>query len=116
MNHTSIEESAKLVELGLNAETADMCWMGNTNDPHIVPCPFDATLMHANDENFIYAPCWSTDGLMAVIASSCDRCETHLSVDKQYNQFTEKAKWAYGKTIFDCCLVTVKKLLIEKLL
>lgn len=64
MNYTSIEQSKKLLNLGLEAESADMSWM---NGKYPVCVPYDATLEHANTKEFVYLPCWSTAALFNVL-------------------------------------------------
>lgn len=71
MNYTSIEQSKKLLELGLKAETADTCY----------DVGYGQTKAHIECENFIsyftndefpelkdrYIPCWSLAALLELM-------------------------------------------------
>ena len=62
MNYTSIEQSKKLLELGLDPESADMCWLtkdGKTYNYVPIAMPWkDYTA-----KNW-YLPCWSVGALI----------------------------------------------------
>ena len=88
MNHTSIEQSGILIELGLKPETADMCFWKGT--PFLTSYS-DATWsikkeLTPDEQKFIeqYQPCWSTDGLLKAMCRVkgyypclCRNNETH---------------------------------------
>lgn len=62
-NYTSIEQSKKLLELGLDSESADMIYMMGVSD--IPYCK------HRNDpEGINNIPCWSVGALMDVMPES----------------------------------------------
>jgi len=56
-NCTSIEQSKKLMELGIDITTADMCWC-NEND--VITIPYI-------DSAITYCPAWSLSALMNII-------------------------------------------------
>lgn len=70
MNYTSIEQSKKLLELGLNPESADMCYQSVTKydysggywEPTIKGSALDI-----NYEDDI--PCWSVGALLKLISN-----------------------------------------------
>lgn len=68
---TNIEQSERLIALGLKVETADMCYQVKFFDPfpqHLVDCT-PSLLMHPpiNDERFI--PAWSLHRLLEMLPS-----------------------------------------------
>lgn len=88
MNYTSIEQSKKLVELGLNPETADMCYDLGEGE----------TKAHLECENFIcyftndeypecadrYIPCWSLGALLGLMPAGCSlRSRKGFTADKK---------------------------------
>lgn len=70
MKHTSIEQSKKLVELGLNPETADCCWFDGEilNETTYPPYHYDIEKMNKHIEagREVY-PCWSVGALLEAI-------------------------------------------------
>ncbi len=58
-NYTSIEQSKKLMELGIDITTADMCWC-NEND--VITIPYI-------DSAITYCPSWSLSALLGLIKS-----------------------------------------------
>ena len=70
MGYTSIEQSKKLISLGLNPETADMNWEGCMERIGKIPdyCkPFKDT----------FIPCWSVTALFGVIRNNLLSCSLH---------------------------------------
>lgn len=70
MNYTSIEQSKKLLELGLNPDTADMYWTPDADT--VVPAPY---ITKTDNETLIPAykgavPCWSLSALMNLLPPS----------------------------------------------
>ena len=106
---TSIDQSKHLLDLGLNPETADMCWgidgdtMKYNNNPYPLPWK-DYT---AKD---FYLPCWSLAALMDVMPSGCN-----LSTPKPmntlpyccWNQDTE----FYGRTSIGAAIAMINWLI-----
>lgn len=67
VGYTSIEQAKKLVELGIDADTADMYWA--TDIEMVITTPYVSCL---NGEKNIPAykdaiPCWSTEALLKLL-------------------------------------------------
>lgn len=65
MNYTTIEQSKKLVKLGLNPNTADMLW-----EQHIFESPYVTVKPYTTKGKSIGAhilPCWSLGALLEVM-------------------------------------------------
>ena len=80
MNYTSIEQSKKLLELGLSPETADMFYIEGSSAIGI-----NVPFVKESEMNRI--PCWSVGALIKVICETCDRCEINLKINKEWNIF-----------------------------
>ena len=70
MNYTSIPQSKKLLELGMNSETADMSYVPHKEEdyeimwlPSLCFYPEMTTILKGGIE-LKAIPCWSTDGLL----------------------------------------------------
>ena len=60
MNYTSIEQSKKLLSLGLSPKSADMFWMLDSKDYYeVVAVPYSESVTD-NDDGI---PCWSVGAL-----------------------------------------------------
>lgn len=65
---TNIEQSERLLALGLNAETADMCYQVKFFDPfpqHLVDCT-PSLLTHPPINNERFVPAWSLHRLIEI--------------------------------------------------
>lgn len=80
-HYTSIEQSKKLLELGLNSESADMYWFRDDTE---IPKIFPKSMM--KNSASVTLPCWSL-GALTEISKVCTRLECHLRVDKKWNFF-----------------------------
>ena len=72
-NFTTLEQSEKLVKLGLNIETADMCYLSQT--PHGKPIFFKRPGVKGDDTEQYYKtslPCWSLGALLGLLRSYND--------------------------------------------
>lgn len=77
MNCTTIDQSRKLVELGLNPDTADMCWTNHCYGPvrssmksaNMTIDDYKKLLERFADSNSadVFYPCWSLDALLEVM-------------------------------------------------
>ena len=71
MNYTTIEQSNKLVELGLNPDTADMkwyYWKDEIDAPKVPTLGSDkAALESYKNTQAVYLPCWSLGALLEVM-------------------------------------------------
>lgn len=66
MNYTGIEQSKKLLELGLSPETADMCWGLDSDTGMYNNHPYPMPWREYTAKEF-YIPCWSTGALLEVM-------------------------------------------------
>jgi len=62
MNYTTIEQSKKLLELGLSSESADMFWFRDDTE---IPRVFPKDMMH--DSASVTYPCWSIEALLKLL-------------------------------------------------
>ena len=113
MNYTSIEQSKKLLELGLSPESADMmyCYWKNTrtresgidNEPTVrVELPIEKCDI----------PCWSVGALLEVIPITCDVIKDFHNRYYCSNKFNDNPidKWHITtscKTPIDACFEMV---------
>lgn len=75
MNYTSIEQSEKLLKLGLNSETADMCYQRDGNKAEL---GFNAVAYKAaKDYGVLYIPCWSTGALLKILQNNYTYCKDY---------------------------------------
>ena len=90
MNYTSIEQSKKLLELGLSPESADMCYLPtHIGDEHhwIASLSSYSECTKMTDVSIDYCiPCWSLGALLEVMPKSIerydsDRCYRHYSLN-----------------------------------
>ena len=80
---TSVEQSKRLIELGLDPDTADMCYgavFGKKVEYWNIPKAYKA------DRESGDMPCWSLSALIG-LTNVCDRYELHLRSDKTWNVF-----------------------------
>ena len=68
---TSIEQSKKLFDLGLNPETADMCYGLDDDTLTYNTNPYPLPWKDYTAKEF-YLPCWSLGALMDVMPSGCN--------------------------------------------
>lgn len=90
MNHyTSIEQSKKLVELGLNPDTADMHYIKciRENDVRYIP----ELLL---DDNECDIPCWSLGALLELMPASIEEVKDH-NVDLILGPLEDKWEISY---------------------
>lgn len=62
MNYTTIEQSKKLLELGLKPDTADMYWMDWKRDTNSITIPNIKGVIDEKD-----LPCWSVGALFELL-------------------------------------------------
>lgn len=81
IHYTTIEQSKKLLELGIDKDTADMEYMFHRNDGKLVaPSPFikDGFENTGEDRVFDFTPCWSLTALLNLLPSE-------LTVENEYS-------------------------------
>lgn len=108
MNYTTIEQSKKLLELGLSPESADMFYQ-NDNYGTFFPAP--NVKEHAAIRD-IDLPCWSIGALLKVMPQTN---KFHTKVDIEFNRVTfepcdddviqDESTFHYsdGKTLIEAC-------------
>ena len=70
MNYTTIEQSKKLVELGLNPDTADMCYIQTPADEYRLTAynlEYCNNLKQQRGSDMSLIPCWSLGALLDII-------------------------------------------------
>ena len=77
MNYTSVEQSKRLLELGLNPNTADMCWTNHCygsirssmRSANMTIDEYKKLLERFADSNSsdVFYPCWSLNALLKVM-------------------------------------------------
>ena len=118
MNHfTSIEQSKKLLELGLKAETADACYdVGDGQTKAHIECE-NFTSYFTNDEfpelKDRYIPCWSVGQLLELMpkikGSKCPKLLKFIKNDKQFYVVSYKriSYTGFYKTPIEVCYETM---------
>ena len=79
-NYTTIEQSNKLIELGLSPETADMFWMYDSKDTW-EPVVFNWE-QHQDDKDI---PCWSVGALLEVMPKAINKYDERERCYKTYH-------------------------------
>jgi len=69
MFYTSLEKSKRLFDLGLDPNTADMCWGIDSETSHYNNSPYPCAWSGYTAKEF-YIPCWSVDALIKLLPRS----------------------------------------------
>lgn len=100
MNYTSVEQSRKLVELGLNPNTADMYYFTSQDDFLTNNTPrvgFDIEVKKLYDSTLSeYLPCWSVGALLDVMPNGIQKYDDR---DRSYKTYHPNLYQAY----YHCC-------------
>ena len=67
MNYTSVEQSKKLLELGISPETADLKFKYDHNEHHCIEIPMMVIVPNWDDEYNKDIPCWSVGALLEIM-------------------------------------------------
>ena len=80
MNYTNIEQSKRLLELGINSKTADATLAFNQNIKKVVTRPYNKFIKFFDDEvpSFLH-PCWSLDALIKFFPCGKDKPTFNLT-------------------------------------
>ena len=70
-------QSQRLLDLGLNPETADMCWFNDMQKPFCAP--YKCFVDRAQDMKWVIYPAWSLHRLLEMICNK--ECEEHYYFD-----------------------------------
>lgn len=99
MNYTSIEQSKKLLELGLDANTADMFYSiitSITTDEQIIGrIPM---LKWDNMSSLTYIPCWSVGALLKLLPDILIEGKAYCPVLYKANQYV--ITYQHGNIVF----------------
>ena len=109
---TSIEQSKKLMELGINVNTADMMWEYNPdkeaywNKPTIIPID---DYIFVND-----IPAWSLSALLEVLPNCTDIVKEEADAENEKYMCTVGIKddiiSTFSKNSVDACMEMIEKL------
>lgn len=120
---TTEEQSKRLLDLGLKAETADMSYQVKYCDPfsqHLIDCtPSLLTYPPINNERFI--PAWSFHRLIELLPQWIDTTETSLKLTIDQGKlvyyrgiFGEVQTFIFGRTsLYDSIIDIIEKLIKE---
>ena len=132
MRYTTPEQAKRLENLGIDIDTADMMYYqtpSNVTDPKNGYAESGVLILHhtkfsqqkkwmqdayngySGPVPVYFNPCWSSDALIDIISKVCERLEIALRIDKNFNIFTDKAKWVTNKPFLDTLVETVCKLI-----
>lgn len=89
---TTIEQSKKLIELGIDINTADMDYVPYVNDITEYDCIVN---IWNNEHEEDWIPCWSLAALLGVASTYFSRLEITLRADKKYNVFAAKVDFVF---------------------
>ena len=96
---TTVEQSKKLLELGLKPETADMAWACITKEGLT---QWVMTLNTPKNKPNIDIPAWSLHRLMELnSANTMEGSVIVLSYDNPYDDIIEDMEWAINKGYFN---------------
>ena len=79
---TSIKQSQKLIELGINVNTADMDYIPFANDPKNYDCVIN---IYNNEHEDNWIPAWSLSALLELIPDIIE--DYVLRIDKVYGEY-----------------------------
>jgi len=106
---TSIEQSKKLVELGIDVSTADMSWVSNG-----LGKPFARTIPVKGDPEEHLLPCWSFAALFGVLPDDTDIVKDNADTENEKYMCTVGIKdgiiSTFGNNPVDACYEMILKL------
>jgi len=104
-HYTTLEQSKKLVELGLNPDTADMkwyYWKDEIDAPKVPTLGFDKAVLESyKNTQAVYLPCWSLGALMDLLPPSVQTGEGmqnqyEIDIRKYWGEEENLYQIAYG--------------------
>ena len=124
---TSIEQSKKLIELGIDVNTADMCWIAIDNDESFdgswEVVPKNSSIIATDDKPM---PCWSLSALLDLmpheITIKVDNTPYRLLVTHKLVHYTRlTTMWPYiysveANTTLDAAFEVICELLEDKII
>ena len=72
---TTVEQSKRLLELGLKSETADMCWLNDMQKPFC--SPYKCLVERVQDMKWVISPAWSLHRLIELCPETISFEETY---------------------------------------
>lgn len=112
---TTIEQSNKLVDSGLDPNTADMSYEKESNRSEWkISCGKNIAI---RDNLFSYRnkyviPCWSLGKLIKIASINCERFEMAIRVDRNWNSFNNITDWNINqKTLIENIISVIIKML-----
>ena len=107
-HYTTIEQSKKLLELGLNPDTADMYYTNQDEKPMF---GYNATTAEIHKKyKFLYMSCWSTGALIELLPIGTHICSHITDAGIVYECYTEKERFEC-LTILDAVFSMIEWLL-----
>ena len=101
---TTVEQSKRLLELGLKSETADMCWLNDMQKPFC--SPYKCLVERVQDMKWVIFPAWSLHRLIELCPETISfeetyndedvHCSLHIDFDKHrniYNNIIDCIDW-----------------------
>ena len=76
MNYTSIEQSKKLLELGLSPKSADMCYLNDGTAAKVDANSYNIAVQLWKDYYVEITPCWSVGALLEVMPATIQTKES----------------------------------------
>ena len=82
--YTTIEQSKKLVKLGIDIDTADMinmCYSYTFDGKEYTNCKYKLRPLEENEEPFmpeLNIPCWSTEALLKLLPREINRTDNYI--------------------------------------
>ena len=118
---TSLEQSLKLIGLGIDVDTADMDYIPFANNPEEYDCAIN---VWNNEHEEDWIPCWSLAALINVLPdtiTSNDGIAFKLNIKKNIIEYSNPSLYLIYKSvesdnIVDACVKMILKLHEQKLL
>lgn len=79
---TSVEQSKRLLDLGLKPETADMCWFNDMQKPFCTP--YKCFVDRAQDMKWVIFPAWSLHRLLCLYGQDYTIKELYNNAEECY--------------------------------
>lgn len=94
---TTVEQSKKLLKLGLKPETADMAWVCVTKEGLT---QWVMTLNTPKNKPNIDTPAWSLHRLMGIYSTSDDDCFV-ITINMPFDDIIDDIEWSINKGYFN---------------
>ena len=91
---TTIEQSQRLLELGLKPETADMCWFNDMQKPFCAP--YKCFVDRAQDMKWVIYPAWSLHRLLEIYSTPDEHCCV-VTINGAFDGLIDDIEWCINK-------------------